>query len=276
MGLTRLKLNQVEGASSSNSSSNSNATLTALASINSPGFLKKSGDSWITDNTPYLTSNQPIEFTGEVIGYGTTNIHLELAKSGVFPGTYHKVTVEDTGRVMAGGPLTGTDVISALGFTPYDSANPNAFISQSGALPEISSVVASKIGTTTIALNNNTPTSNQGAQIWADAIAPTSASNRINISGSFTFVSGTSSRTLAAVVFRGSTCIGVVLGFASSSNTPVSISINIDDYPSTTAETTYSVRVGTTSGATWYINQYATAYFNGKMATSVIALRELA
>lgn len=70
----------------------------------------------------YLTGNQTITLTGDTTGSGTTSIATTLSTTGVTPGTYTKLTVDAKGRATVGASLTGTDVTSALGYTPVSSA----------------------------------------------------------------------------------------------------------------------------------------------------------
>lgn len=76
----------------------------------------------------FLTTNQTITVSGDVTGSGANALALTLVASGVGVGTYTKVTVDIKGRVTAGASLASGDVIAALGFTPYNAANPNSYL----------------------------------------------------------------------------------------------------------------------------------------------------
>lgn len=118
------------------------ADLTSIAGIAATaGLLKKTAaDTWSLDTNTYLTGNQSITVSGDASGSGTTSIALTLANSGVTAGTYTKVTVDAKGRVTTGaslasadlptytGTLTSSQVTTALGYTPYNSSNPNGYI----------------------------------------------------------------------------------------------------------------------------------------------------
>jgi len=78
-----------------------------------------------------LTGNQTITLSGDASGSGATAIAVTLANSGVTAGTYTKVTVDAKGRVTAGASLASADVTTALGYTPYNSTNPNGYITSS-------------------------------------------------------------------------------------------------------------------------------------------------
>ena len=69
--------------------------------------------------TPQLT------FTGDVYGTGSGSITLTLSTSGVAPGVYTKVIVDDRGRVISGGEISATDVLNACSYMPVRSINAN-------------------------------------------------------------------------------------------------------------------------------------------------------
>ncbi|MCM2354791.1 MAG: hypothetical protein NDI63_14320, partial [Pseudobdellovibrio sp.] len=60
-------------------------------------------------------------FTGDATIAAASNTII-LANSGVGTGTYAKVTVDSKGRVTSGAQLTNSDVTTALGYTPANSA----------------------------------------------------------------------------------------------------------------------------------------------------------
>jgi phage-related tail fiber protein len=131
-------------------------------------------------NANKLTTARTIAATGDaswsVSFDGSANVSatLTLANSGVTAATYTKVTVDAKGRVTAGaalasgdlptytGTLTSTQVTTALGFTPYNAANPAGYTTNTGtvtsvalSLPAIFSVTGSPVtaaGTLTAAL----------------------------------------------------------------------------------------------------------------------------
>jgi len=112
------------------------ADLDAIAALaGTSGFLKKTAaNTWALDTSTYITGNQSITVSGDASGSGTTSIALTLANSGVTAGTYTKVTVDAKGRVTTGASLASSDVTTALGYTPYNSTNPNGYITSSGSI----------------------------------------------------------------------------------------------------------------------------------------------
>lgn len=72
-------------------------------------------------NVAYITGNQTITLSGDTTGSGTTAITTTLSNTGVTAGTYTKLTVDAKGRVTSAGSILGSDITSALGYTPISS-----------------------------------------------------------------------------------------------------------------------------------------------------------
>lgn len=113
-------------------------------------------DSNITGSAAKLTTGRTIGMTGDVTWTsasfdGSANVTgtATLANSGVSAGTYTKVTVDAKGRVTSGGSLASADlptytgsitssqVTTALGYTPYNSTNPNGYTSNTGTVTSV-------------------------------------------------------------------------------------------------------------------------------------------
>jgi hypothetical protein len=72
--------------------------------------------------------------TGDVTGAGLNSLATTLSSTGVIPGSYARasITVDAKGRLSAataGAAITSTEVTTALGFTPYSTANPAGYAS---------------------------------------------------------------------------------------------------------------------------------------------------
>lgn len=98
-----------------------------------------------------LATTRSISATGDATwsinfdGSANATAALTLASVGT-AGTYTKVTTDAKGRVTSGttlssadlptytGSLTSLQVTTALGFTPYNSTNPNGYITSSGSI----------------------------------------------------------------------------------------------------------------------------------------------
>lgn len=81
------------------------------------------------DTSTKLATARSISITGDATW--TTNFDgsanatgaITLADTAVTAGTYTKLTVDSKGRATAGTALSGTDVTTALGYTPWHSGN---------------------------------------------------------------------------------------------------------------------------------------------------------
>lgn len=104
------------------------ADLSAIAALSGTGFAKRTGvDTWVLDNSNYITGNQNITVSGDASGSGTTSISLTLSDSGVSAGTYKSVTVDAKGRVTGGSNPT-----TLAGFGITDAA-PLSHVGSGGA-----------------------------------------------------------------------------------------------------------------------------------------------
>ena len=103
-----------------------NYTLAGLggqAQLNGIGFVKASGTTISYDNNTYLTANQSITLSGDILGTGTTAITTTLANSGATAGTYQNATtinpftIDSKGRIT----LVGTAITIAPAFSSITS-----------------------------------------------------------------------------------------------------------------------------------------------------------
>jgi len=109
------------------------ATLTGNVTGNLTGNVTGNLTGNVTGNTSgsagTLANTRTISITGD--GSWTTSFDgsanvtgaFTLATSGVAAGTYTKITVDAKGRATVGASLSGTDVTTALGYTPWHSGN---------------------------------------------------------------------------------------------------------------------------------------------------------
>lgn len=102
------------------------ADVTVLAPLASPALsgtpsapTPPAGDnSTLIATTAFVMANAgTVTLTGDVTGIGAGTIATALAPVAT-PGTYEKVTIDATGRVLSGSALVATDISAALGFTP--------------------------------------------------------------------------------------------------------------------------------------------------------------
>jgi hypothetical protein len=132
-----------------------------------------------------------LTLTGDVTGSGTGTIVTTIAPVAT-SGTFTKVTVNAKGQVTGGGAVASSDVVNALGFTPYNSANPAGYVAASALAPVATSG--------SYAALTGTPTLGSLASQNAGAVAITGgAVTGVDLSGNdVTAAGGTTARTLGA------------------------------------------------------------------------------
>ncbi len=95
-------------------------------------------------------ASSAITLTGDVTGSGTSTIVTTLAPIAT-AGTYSKVTVNAKGQVTGGGGVAAADVVTALGYTPYNATNPANYVASSSlAAVATSGEYSSLTGTPTL------------------------------------------------------------------------------------------------------------------------------
>lgn len=258
MALTRLKGNQVDQTTDASAI---DLDLVAIGKLEGIGFLKKTAvNTWALDTT--ISNIIPAQTFASLTGKPTTLTGYNISDA------YTKTQIDSS---LAGKQASGPYL------TAITSSNvKTAMVGTGAVIQTVNSTVAAATSNTVLALSNTLPTISAGTQIWTASVIPTATTSKIQVRGAFTFVSGTASKILMAYVFRGSTCIGSFGASAATIAQPYPIVIDLIDSPATISSTQYTIRVAVTSAATWYINQFATAYFGGTLASSNISLLELA
>lgn len=114
-------------------------------------------------------------------------------------------------------------------------------------------------GTTTIFLDNTTPSITEGTQLWTATIIPSSNSSKFLIDFSCVTSVSSNNRSVTLALFRNNTLIGWTSAWQDAGS-PKSATIKLLDAPGTTAGVTYSLRAGiSSSGNTWYIGRSSSA-----------------
>lgn len=135
-------------ASTAYQASNTNLSSLAGLSFASTSFVKMTaaGTFALDTNTYYLSSNpsgyisgnQSITLSGDVSGTGTTAITTTLATvTQAATGSFVKITLDTKGRVTGNTAVGSGDITTALGYTPYNSTNPNGYTSNVGTVTSV-------------------------------------------------------------------------------------------------------------------------------------------
>lgn len=204
----------------------------------------------------YLTASYNVitDASGNMVG-------LELANSGVAPGTYGQVTVDVKGRITA---ATNPTTLAGYGIT--DGLKSTGFIY---------TAVPAATGTTVIPLDGTAPLNTEGTQVASLTMTPASVTSKVRL-GMTGVVDASTSRSVQVAIFKGATCVYAISTYISGSARPQPIMIDFVDVPGSVASTTYTVRIGTASAATWYLNQAASSITLGGKLVSTFYLMEIA
>ena len=127
------------------------------------------------------TGDQTITLTGDATGSGTGSFPLTLATVNSSPVTnaFQKVTVNNKGLVTATSNVSSADIISSLGYTPYNSTNPNGYTNNTGTVTTVSVVTANGVSGTV-----SNPTSSPAITLTLGNIVPTSVAASGTVTGS--------------------------------------------------------------------------------------------
>ena len=149
------------------------------------------------------------------------------------PGTYGPININSDGSMVSGGGVTPTNQVVSF----------------------YSGEVGAMSGTTIIPSDNTAPLTTEGTIVWTQTLTPVNVNSKFRIEQSFRYDCGTSNRNISFALFRGTTCIYVNGSNLVTSGRPLTISLYHIDQPNTSGSVTYTLRVGVSSGATWYLNQ---------------------
>ena len=201
-----------------NSDWNANSGVAKI--LNKPTIPTDTSD--LTNNAGYITSSA-------LSGYAT------------------ETWVTDKGYITG---ITSTDVTTALGYTPYDSSNPNGYTNNIGTVTSVNNV-SPVSGNVTISIPSDTSDLTNGA-----GFITSSALNNYEQKTTITALSATDSITLADnTIYNGGTQTALTIALPSSAT--VDFICEIDFSSGTTATTlTYPQ-----SGITWFGDDIVTNIF---------------
>ena len=132
-------------------------------------------------------------------------------------------------------------------------------------------IIPATSGTTTVPNDNTMPTSTEGIQIFTTNFTPILATSRIVVHYSITVNTNTSNTNIATCLFAGTINQGAaVIRCATSTGTTgvgYSLSNTVSWLPGSTATITIQGRCGPMAASTCYINNHATPFFGGALAS---------
>lgn len=145
----------------------------------------------------------------------------------------------------------------------------------SGSILQVKSgTIGAYVGTSIIPFDTTAPQFSEGATLFTQTITPSSASSKILFSFSFFIDASSKNTTLSAVLYRGTTCVASTSANIASSGKVVGLAQHYIDEPNTTAEVTYTLKVGTNSSCTWRINNNTSSYTMGGTTGSAYTIME--
>jgi hypothetical protein len=153
-------------------------------------------------------------------------------------------------------------------------------LSASGSvLQVVTGTIPATTASTVIPLDNTIPTSTEGTQIFANTFTPISATSRIIVSYMLTVAVGTNNTNMATTAFSGTTNIGAAVTRCATSSATAGSSYNLSLQaafaPGAVTPIVIQGRVGALSGATWYANTHATAFFGGALVSEYTIMEVL-
>lgn len=129
-------------------------------------------------------------------------------------------------------------------------------------------------GTSIIPLDTTIPLVTEGTKVAEVILTPKSVSSKFRCSFTGTVDSSASSKSVIFALFRDNVCIGSAVCFVSSSGRTNNMSIDVADVPATTNTVTYSLRIGTNTSSTWYLNRSANGIILGGSSASQFSVME--
>jgi hypothetical protein len=221
-------------------------------------FYRDNGATWdaiVAAASVSGTTNQ-INVAGGVVS---------IADNAVLPGTAAFRPPVGTTAQRPGAPTAGD---TRWNTTTAESEEFNGAIwkPQGIVLQMVSGSITAATGTSQTPLDNTTPTSTEGTQIWTQSFTPLSTTSQIMIMFNIAHSNSSNGNTNILAVFAGTTNIGSTIGRVTANNAAGSMGICITYSPGSTATITFSGRLGSTGG-TWYCNQTSAATLGGSLAT---------
>ena len=120
------------------------------------------------------------------------------------------------------------------------------------------------------------PTIEQGTEIWSASLTTSASNAAVQINAGVLAVLNLKDRTLQVALFRGTTCIRIWGTKWAAGNFAESLHFQHVDVVPSAGPVTYSMRVGVTPNAVWYINRLNTGSdYGGVVNQSTYSLQEM-
>lgn len=219
------------------------------------------GSTWDTlaDFITYTGTANQIAVSGSVLG---------LSDDPILPGTGRMRLPVGTTAQRPGVPSAG-DVRFNSTLGSVERYNGTYWSVFGLVLQLVTGTIAASSGVNNnIPLDNTTPLSTEGNQIWTQSFTPISATSRIIIE--FGIVSASSATTVSNIlsVFAGTTNIGSTMQrVPATTGAPTNMTMQIVHQPGSTATITYSARHGGSANSTAFCNQSSGATLGGAAAS---------
>jgi hypothetical protein len=129
----------------------------------------------------------------------------------------------------------------------------------------------------TLPFDDTTPQNTEGAQIISVSITPKSTANRIRLRFQGVVISGVGSVNIAAAVFSSASADALRTTFSSTGGADFATTLYLEhEYvPASTSAHTFTVRVGSQTGAAFRMNGAASARFFGGTMAATLVLEEI-
>lgn len=218
---------------------------------------RDTGSAWVNvgSSSTYTGTANQIAVTGTVIS---------LAPNPIIPGTESLTLPVGTTAQRPALPIAG-DIRynSTLG---YNEKYTGAYWGPLGLLLQQTTLaIAAQTGTTTVPLDNTTPTITEGWQFFSQTFTPLSATSRIVIRLNIT-CSMSATGTMIGSIFAGTTNIGSS-AVVRQATTAHQMGWQIVFQPGSTATITFTGRLGGSVASTTYVNQAGTVTLGGSLVS---------
>lgn len=231
-------------------------------------ILLCTGTAWYA--AKIASSNSPVTVKDSLFTIqdnSDTTKQVQFQASGVTTATTRTLTVPDANTT-----IVGTDATQTL--SNKTLASTTTFPSGVTVARSYAEYLANANLATAIPYDDTTPLITEGVEILSVSHTAKTTTNKLNISFSGMFSGDGSASTGSAAIFAGTTCIGSVGVFNTSTGAATMMSLNIQHTPATTSAVTYTVRAGPNAGNIRF-NGTSTARIFGGSAKTTITIDEV-